>query len=112
MWALVAGVQTFALPILNEEASRHQPLELETELASRMGTDGDRPFVGRGVEGKDSCHAGISWARPHRPHPPSNPLPFPGSSRATDPPASGKRNIEARGEIGRASCRERVCQYV
>src|SRR3546814_2942111 len=65
-----------------------------------MGTDGDRPFVGRGVEGKDSCHAGISWARPHRPHPPSNPLPFPGSSRATDPPASGKRNIEARGAFG------------
>src|SRR3546814_14278882 len=65
-----------------------------------MGTDGDRPFVGRGVEGKDNCHAGISWARPHRPHPPSNPLPFPGSSRATDPPASGKRNIAARGAFG------------
>src|SRR3546814_12772570 len=27
-------------------------------------------------------------------------FPFPGSSRATDPPASGKRNIEARGAFG------------
>src|SRR3546814_11176854 len=73
---------------LNEEASRHQPLELVTELASRMGTDGDRSFVGRGVEGKESCHAGISWARPYWPHSPSNPLPFP--------------------EIGTASCRAQV----
>src|SRR3546814_3628733 len=89
--ALVTGVQTCALPIFERRVSNKTRIEVITEglLTRRLQADVDLPGVG--VVIFDEFH-----------------------ERSLDADLALALTLDARAnlKIGRASCRERVCQYV
>src|SRR3546814_4196983 len=85
--ALVTGVQTCALPISLSAAIRKLEEDLGVPLVAR-----DHRFTGLTPEGEKL----LAWSR----------------QILTDYQSLINDLAGARTEIGRASCRERVCQYV
>src|SRR3546814_8656868 len=87
--ALVTGVQTCALPISFENAHALRDGTLKPEHAEKTGEDYDLVVVGGGISGLSAAYF----------------------LRAEKPDAR-ILILDNHDETGRASCRERVCQYV